>query len=88
MTGLLDGVTDVNGLTRLERVIITCHAKGDGVVHLITLLVHEVELDVLVLLAHHLAGAGIIYLAGHKDGLAVARAIGIEQAQVTQQYLR
>ena len=85
MTCLLDSVTDVNGLARLEGVVIACHAKGDGVVHLVTFLINEVEFDMLVFLAHHLTGSGIIHLAGHKHRLAVARAIGIEQAQVTQQ---
>ena len=85
MPGFLNRIADVDGLACLECIVELCQAEGNRIIHLITLLVLQVELDVLHLLAHDLARTGISDIARDEHRLAVAGTIGIEHAQVAQQ---
>ena len=76
MAVLLDGVADVEGALGLDIAGLRTLAEGNTVHDAVALVVHELQFDMLLSAAHHLARAVVIDTLGAEDGARIAWAEG------------
>lgn len=68
---LLYCIYDVKGLLRLDIAGLRTLSEGYAVHHIVALAVHKLQLDVLLVSSHHLAGAIVIHALGAEHGLGI-----------------
>ena len=78
----LDVIDDVEGTLRLDVAGLRALSEGDAVHDVAALRVHELQLDVLLVAPHDLAGAVVIDLPCAEEGLRVVGSVGGEALDV------
>ena len=71
-------VADVEGLLALDVARLRTLSKGNAVHHAVAEVVYQLQLDVLLIVPYHLAGAVVVYLACTEGRLEVIGAKGFE----------